>query len=268
MQKKAKEIRLLTFECIASIGQGHIGGSLSIVDVLTVLYYKHMNIDPTNPQLKGRDRLVVSKGHAGPAVYATLAHKGYISRDELLTLNKFGTNLPSHCDMNKTPGIDMTTGSLGQGLSCALGMAIASKIENDGAYIYCIIGDGESQEGQIWEASMYASQVKADNLIVFLDNNGMQIDNYTKDLNSLIDPVEKWKSFGFFVQAIDGNNIEEIDDAIIKAKQNKGMPSMIVLNTIKGKGVSFVEEALVGSHSMSITSELLEKAKTELSEEV
>lgn len=264
MQQIAKEIRLLTFECIASIGQGHIGGSYSIVDVLTMLYYKHMNVDPKNPKMIGRDRLVVSKGHAGPAVYATLAHKGYIEKEELLTLNKFGTNLPSHCDMNKTNGVDMTTGSLGQGLSCALGMALASKIEKDDAYIYCIIGDGESQEGQIWEASMYASQKKVDNLIVFLDNNGMQIDNYTNELNSLIDPVSKWESFGFFVQSINGNDLDEIDKAIICAKQNKGKPSMIVLNTIKGKGVSFIEEAGVSNHSMALSLDMLEKAKAEL----
>lgn len=264
MKQIAKEIRLLTCECIASIGQGHIGGSLSIVDVLTVLYYKHMNVDPKNPQKEGRDRLVVSKGHAGPAVYATLCHKGYLSHDELLTLNKFKTNLPSHCDMNKTPGIDMTTGSLGQGISCAVGMALASSIMNDNAYIYCIIGDGESQEGQVWEASMYASQKKLNHFILFLDNNNMQIDNYTKNINSLIDPKLKWESFGFNVQSIDGNNLEEIDKAITNAKKTKDKPSMIILNTIKGKGLSFIEKVGVGNHSMPITLEQLNLAKEEL----
>lgn len=264
MKQIAKEIRALTCECISSIGQGHIGGSLSIVDVLTVLYYKRMNVDPKNPKMEKRDRLVVSKGHAGPAVYATLCHKGYISHDELLTLNRYKTNLPSHCDMNKTPGIDMTTGSLGQGISCAVGMALASKLSNDNAYIYCIIGDGESQEGQVWEASMYAHQAKLDNLILFLDNNGMQIDNYTKDINSLIDPQKKWESFGFYTQTVDGNSIEEIDKAICNAKTNKITPSMIVLNTVKGKGVSFIEELGVANHSTTITKELLEKALVEL----
>lgn len=264
MQNIAKEIRKLTFECIASIGQGHIGGSLSIVDVLTVLYYKHMNIDPKNSKMEGRDRLVVSKGHAGPAVYATLAHKGFIEKEELKTLNKFGTNLPSHCDMNKTNGVDMTTGSLGQGISCAVGMAIASSMSKDNATIYCIIGDGESQEGQVWEALMYASQKKLDNLIIFIDNNGMQIDDYVKNLNALDNLKARFDSFGYFTQEIDGNNIEQIDKAILKAKENTGKPSMIILNTIKGKGVSFVEEALVNNHSMSITSELLEKALEEL----
>ena len=264
MKQIAKEIRALTVKCIASIGQGHIGGSFSIVDALTVLYYKHMNVDPKNPHMEGRDRLVVSKGHAGPAVYATLAHKGYFPIEELFTLNRLGTNLPSHCDMNKTPGVDMTAGSLGQGLSCACGMALGSKLNKDNATIYCIIGDGESQEGQIWEASMFAAQYKLDNLIVLLDNNKLQLDGYTDDVMSLINPMEKWKSFGFFVQSIDGNDIDQIDKAIQKAKEQKGKPSMIVLNTIKGKGVSFVEQATTSNHSMPISKEDLEKALEEL----
>ena len=264
MKQIAKEIRKLTIECIASIGQGHIGGSFSIVDLLTVLYYKQMNIDPKNPKKEGRDRLVVSKGHSGPAVYATLAHKGYIEKDELKTLNRIGTNLPSHCDMNKTPGVDMTTGSLGQGISCAVGMAIASRLSKDDATIYCIIGDGESQEGQVWEALMYASQQKLDNLVIFLDNNGMQIDDYVKNLNNLNNIEARYESFGFHVQSIDGHNLEEINNAINAAKEVKGKPSVIVLNTIKGKGVSFVEETLVDCHSMPISKELLEKALKEL----
>lgn len=264
MQQIAKEIRKLTVECIASLGQGHIGGSLSIVDVLTVLYFKQMNVDVNNPKMEGRDRLVVSKGHAGPAVYATLCRKGYISHDELLTLNKFGTNLPSHCDMNKTPGVDMTTGSLGQGISCAVGMALASKMSNDNATIYCIIGDGESQEGQIWEASMYASQKKLNNFILFLDNNGMQIDNYTDQINSLINPAKKWESFGFYTQTINGNDINEIDESIDNAKKQKDKPSIIVLNTVKGKGVSFIEKLGVANHSTTISKEQLEEALEEL----
>ncbi len=264
MQQKAKEIRALTATCIANLGAGHIGGSLSIVDVLTVLYYKHMNVDPTNPKWEGRDRLVVSKGHAGPGVYATLAHKGYFPKEELLTLNKFGTNLPSHCDMNKTLGVDMTTGSLGQGISCALGMALAAKIRKSSEYIYTIIGDGESQEGQVWEAAMYASQKKVDNLIIFLDYNKYQLDDSTDNVNSLGDVYNKWKSFGFYTQSIDGNNIDEIDQAISNAKANKNSPSMIILNTIKGKGISFVEAAGANNHSMPISKEDLEKALEEL----
>ena len=264
MKQIAKEIRKLTIECIASIGQGHIGGSFSIVDLLTVLYYKQMNVDPKNPKKEGRDRLVVSKGHSGPAVYATLAHKGYIKKEELKTLNRIGTNLPSHCDMNKTPGVDMTTGSLGQGISCAVGMAIASRLSKDNAMIYCIIGDGESQEGQVWEALMYASQQKLENLIIFLDNNGMQIDDYVKELNNLNNIEDRYESFGLHVQSIDGHDLDAIDNAINVAKNTKGKTSIIVLNTIKGKGVSFVEEALVDCHSMAINQELLEKALEEL----
>ena len=264
MIKIAKEIRALTIECIASIGQGHIGGSLSIVDALTVLYYKHMNVDPKNPKMEGRDRLVVSKGHAGPGVYATLAHKGYFPKEELLTLNRIGTNLPSHCDMNKTPGVDMTAGSLGQGLSCACGMALGSKLSQDNAYIYCIIGDGESQEGQIWEASMFAAHEKLDNLIVMFDYNKLQLCGSTEDVMSIHDPAKKWESFGFYVQSIDGNDINAVDAAITNAKQNKGKPSMIVLNTIKGKGFSYSENAGIDNHSMPISAETLQKAKEEL----
>lgn len=260
----AKEIRVLTAECISSIGAGHIGGSLSIVDVLTVLYYKVMNVDAANSKKEGRDRLVVSKGHAGPAVYATLAHKGFFDKKELYTLNKIGTNLPSHCDMNKTPGIDMTTGSLGQGLSCAIGLALGSKIKKDNAIIYAIIGDGESQEGQIWEAAFFASHKKVDNLIVFLDYNRMQLDGYLEDINDVGGMVEKFESFGFDTYSIDGHDLNEIYNTIEKAKLVKGKPHMIVLNTIKGKGLSFAEAAGPDCHSMPITKEILEKALEEL----
>lgn len=260
----AKEIRRLTVECIASFGSGHIGGSLSIVDVLTALYYKEMNVDPKNPNKENRDRLVVSKGHSGPAVYATLAHKGYFEKSELKTLNKIGTNLPSHCDMNKVPGVDMTTGSLGQGISCAVGCAIASKIKNNGAYIYAIIGDGESQEGQVWEAAMFAAHKQLDNLIVFLDLNHCQIDGTIEEVvdNGMF--FEKFNSFGFDTYSIDGHNIELICETIEKAKQVKGKPHVIILNTLKGKGVSFIEEMGVKNHSIPITKEDLEKALKEL----
>ena len=265
LEKIAREIRILTVKCIASLGSGHIGGSMSIVDVLTSLYYKEMNVDPKNPLMEGRDRLVVSKGHAGPAVYATLAHKGYFPESELYTLNKYGTNLPSHCDMNKTPGVDMTTGSLGQGLSCAIGLALGSKIKNDNATIYAIIGDGESQEGQIWEAAFFASHKKLDNLIVFLDYNKMQLDGTLEEVNDSGNMYDKFKSFGFDTYSIDGHNIDEIIATIEKAKTVKGMPHMIVLNTIKGKGVSFAEAAKANSHSMPVSKEALEAAIKELS---
>ena len=260
----AKKIRRLTTECIASFGSGHIGGSLSIVDVLTVLYFEKMNIDPKNPKKDDRDRLIVSKGHSGPAVYATLAYKGYFDETELKTLNKIGTNLPSHCDMQKVPGVDMTTGSLGQGLSCAVGCAIASKIKNNGAYIYAIIGDGESQEGQIWEASMFAAHKKLDNLIVFLDLNHCQIDGTIEEIVDNGKFYEKFNSFGFDTYSIDGHNINEICETIERAKTVKNKPHMIILNTIKGKGISFVEEMGVKNHSIPISKEDLEKALKEL----
>ncbi len=264
LSKIANEIRGLTIECIASLGSGHIGGSYSIVDLLTVLYYKEMNIDPTNPLMETRDKLVVSKGHAGPAVYATLAHKGYFSKSELYTLNKIGTNLPSHCDMNKTIGIDMTTGSLGQGLSCGVGMALANKVKKNDAYVYVIIGDGELEEGQNWEAAEFAGIKKLDNLIVFLDNNKMQIDDYTNNLIYVGNYVDKWNSFGFDTVKIDGHNLDDIANAIERAKAIKDKPHMIVLDTIKGKGVKFIEEALLGNHSMPISKEQLQLALKEL----
>jgi len=264
MQKQANEIRGLTLKCIASLGSGHIGGSLSIVDLLTVLYYKEMNIDPLNPKMENRDRLVVSKGHAGPAVYATLAHRGFFPESELYTLNKIHTNLPSHCDMNKTIGVDMTTGSLGQGLSCAVGMALASRIKENGAYIYVIVGDGELEEGQNFEAMGFAGVQKLDNLIVFLDNNGMQIDDYTNKLVYADEYVKKFESFGFDTVDIDGHNLDQIAEAIENAKKKKGKPHAIILNTIKGKGIKFVEDALLANHSMPISTEQLHQGLKEL----
>ena len=252
MDEICKQIRRMTLECIGSIGSGHIGGSMSIVELLRVLYFDKMNVDPKNPKMEGRDRLIVSKGHAGPAVYATLALKGFFPKEWLYTLNRFGTNLPSHCDMNKTPGVDMTAGSLGQGFSCAVGVAIGSKLKKDGATIYAIVGDGESQEGQIWEAAMLGAQKKLDNLIAFTDKNNMQLDGYTDDINSLGDLKAKWRAFGWYTQEIDGHDCEAISAAIDRAKAKKGKPSMIILDTIKGKGVSFAEAAGSACHSMSL----------------
>ena len=265
-----KDIRKLIIKSIASIGSGHVGGSLSIVEVLTVLYFREMNIDPNNPKMEGRDRLIVSKGHSGPGVYATLARRGYFPEEKLYTLNKIGTDLPSHCDMNKTVGVDMTTGSLGQGFSSAVGAALGSKIKNDGATIYCIIGDGESDEGQVWEAAMFASYAKLNNLVVFLDYNKMQIDGYVKDNKHPADVIRKWDSFGFYTQYVNGHDMKAIVQALdnVKAyRQEKGdKPNMIILDTVKGKGVSFAEKALVGSHSMPVTKELMEQALKELEE--
>ena len=264
LKRLTKQIQMETMKTIACLGVGHIGGSLSLAELLAVLYGKQMKYDAKDPHWAGRDWLVCSKGHAGPAVYATLAARGYFPREELLTLNKVGTNLPSHCDMNKTTGIDMTTGSLGQGFSCAVGVAVGSKLSGDGSTIYTIIGDGESQEGQIWEAAMFAAHRGLDNLIAFTDANRMQIDGMVDEVCSLGDLDAKWRAFGWHVQRIDGHDCEAIHEAIAKAKAETGRPSMIILNTVKGKGVSFAIEAGVGCHSMSVTKEQYESAMDEL----
>mgnify|MGYP001851939801 FL=1 len=260
LDQVCREIRRLTLESIYSIGKGHVGGCMSIVEVLAVLYYRVMNVDPADPKMPGRDRLVVSKGHAGPAVYAALASRGYFPREELLTLNRTGTNLPSHCDMNKTPGIDMTTGSLGQGFSCAVGVAIGSELAGDGATVYTIIGDGESQEGQVWEAAMYAAHRGLSNLIAFTDCNRMQIDGMVDEVCSLGDLDAKWRAFGWYVQRVNGHDCNAIYEAIQNAKRREGQPSMILLDTIKGYGVQFAIDAGVGCHSMSVTKEQYEAA--------
>lgn len=264
MQEICKQIRRLTVKCIGSVGSGHIGGSLSLAELLAVLYYEKMNIDPKNPKMEGRDRLVVSKGHAGPAIYAVLASKGFFPEEQLLTLNKFGTNLPSHCDMNKTPGVDMTAGSLGQGFSCAVGVAIGANIKKDNATIYAIVGDGESQEGQIWEAAMLAAHKGLDNLIAFTDLNKMQIDGTTSEICALGDIEAKWKAFGWDTVRIDGHDCAAISKAIDAAKTVKGKPHMIIMDTVKGKGVSFIEAAGVGNHSMPLSKEDVERALAEL----
>lgn len=255
LEEKSRHVRWLIMDEIGKLGVGHVGGSLSVVEVLVVLYNKVMNIDPKNPDLEGRDRFILSKGHAGPAAYAVLADRGYFDVSELDTLNKPGTNLPSHCDMNKTSGVDMTVGSLGQGISCAVGMAKASKIKRDNARIYCIVGDGESQEGEVWEAAMSAAHFKLDNLIAFTDNNDMQIDGTVQQVMGVAPLDKKWQAFGWNVLTADGHNVAEIYEAIEEAKKCQGKPSMIILKTIKGKGVSFIEAMGVKNHSMNVTEE-------------
>ncbi len=265
LQNKAKEIRCLTIRAIGEAGQGHIGGCLSIADILAVLYFDHMNINPKSPGMPGRDRLVLSKGHAGPALYAALALAGYFNIECLYTLNKPHTDLPSHCDMNKTPGVDMTAGSLGQGISCAVGIAKAAKLAGGDEIIYTILGDGESQEGSVWEASMAASQYRLDNLIVFLDYNKLQIDGTVDEVMSLIDPVSKWDAFGFRTYRADGHDVEAVSTAVDAAKRERdGRPAMIVLDTVKGKGVSFVEGEGAGCHSMPLSKEQIEIAVMEI----
>ncbi len=255
---KARQLRDDAIETIGTFGVGHIGGVMSVMDALTVIYYdKANNIDPRHPHRPDRDRVVMSKGHAGPAMYAVLADLGFFPKEWLKTLNLNGTNLPSHCDMNKTPGIDMTAGSLGQGLSAAAGMALAAKLDGNPITVYCIIGDGESQEGQIWEASMFAGFRRLNNLIVMLDYNKMQLDGPLSDINDLSPAADKWKAFGFYVQEVDGHDIAAIADAIDNAKKSD-RANMIVLNTVKGKGASFAESA-ANCHSMSISEEMWRK---------
>lgn len=264
LELKCTEVRENILTEIGELGVGHLGGSLSMVELLVTLYYKHMNVDPKNPQKAGRDRLIVSKGHSGPAVYAVLAEKGYFPKEWLMTLNKPGTNLPSHCDMNRTPGIDMTTGSLGQGFSCAVGIALASKLKKDGANIYTIIGDGESQEGQIWEAAMFASHHKLDNLVAFTDYNKLQLDDSIENICSIEPLADKWKAFGWDVtEVFEGNNCDEIDKAVLKAKKSQ-KPVMIILHTVKGCGVDFAEKAGISNHSMTVSEEMFEKGMKEL----
>ena len=222
-------------------GSGHPGGSLSCADILTVLFFNQMNINPKDPNAEGRDRFVLSKGHCAPALYSALAQKGYINEDDLITLRKFDSNLQGHPDMNKVPGVDMTTGSLGQGLSVANGMALSSKMDSMGYRVYCLLGDGELEEGQVWEAAMTSSKYKLDNLCVIVDNNNLQIDGEITKVKGLNKIEAKFESFGFKVINVDGNNIEQLIDAFNEAKLTKGMPTAIVAKTVKGKGVSFME---------------------------
>lgn len=266
LQHQANVIRKLTLEEIGKLGVGHVGGSLSICEVLSALYFRLMKIDPQNPRWPERDRLVLSKGHGGPALYAALALKGYFPIELLDTLNRPGTMLPSHCDMRRTVGIDMTTGSLGQGFSAAVGMALAVQMDHLPNTIYTIIGDGESDEGQIWEAAMFAGGRRLDHLIAFTDYNKMQIDGYTQEINPLEPLEDKWRAFGWHVQSIDGHNTDEIVSAVEQAKRAQGKPSMILLNTIKGKGASFSEGKLA-SHNMKLTEEMWKAAVAELEKE-
>lgn len=264
-REKAKEIRKLTLDSIGYLGVGHVGGSMSVIEVLTLLYYKHMNVDPVSPRKRDRDQLVMSKGHAGPALYSILADKGFFAMEWLHTLNKGGTNLPSHCDRNRTPGIDMTTGSLGQGLSAAIGIALGNRLDNVNSTVYCIVGDGESNEGQIWEAAMAASQFGLSSLIAFTDYNKMQIDGYISDVMSIEDLTAKWVAFGWFVQRVNGHDCGQIDKAIERAKMEALRPSMIVLDTIKGKGAFFAEGKL-NNHNMPVDYEIAKEAIRRLDE--
>ncbi|MGM9977950.1 MAG: transketolase [Clostridium sp.] len=237
----SKQIRKDVVEMLTESASGHPGGSLSAADIVTTLFFNELNIDPSNPKDENRDRFVLSKGHAAPVLYSALARRGFFDPKELLTLRKTGSRLQGHPNMNDLPGIDMSTGSLGQGISAAVGMALAGKTDNKSYRVYALLGDGELEEGQVWEASMCAAHYKLDNLTAFVDFNGLQIDGeITKVMNP--SPIDKkFEAFGWNVLIIDGHNYDEILDSIEKAKNHKGQPTVIICNTIKGKGVSFME---------------------------
>ena len=242
LEKMAKEVRKGIIEAVYSNKSGHPGGSLSIADIMTVLYFNQLNVDEVNPKWEDRDRLVLSKGHCSPALYSCLANKGFFEVEKLKTFRNIESNLQGHPDMNKVLGVDMTSGSLGQGLSAANGMAIAGKMDGKDYRVYCILGDGEIEEGQVWEAAMTSSKYKLDNLCVIVDNNNLQIDGTIEEVMSSYPIDEKFKSFGFQVINIDGHNIQEIIDAFDVAKNVKEKPTCIIAKTIKGKGISYMED--------------------------
>lgn len=255
--------RLLLLEGIFNAKAGHPGGSLSIAELLAYLYNVEMNIDPANPKDPNRDRFVLSKGHAAPALYATLALKGFFPTEDMKTLRKSDSYLQGHPSMNKVPGVDMSTGSLGQGISTAAGMALAAKLDNKDYRVYTILGDGEIEEGEVWEAAMFASAKGLDNLLVIVDNNNLQIDGTVEEVNSPYPITEKFEAFGFNTIAIDGNNLDEIETAVQKAKEFKGKPTAIIAKCVKGKGVSYMENA-VNWHGAAPNEELYNIAVEEL----
>ena len=255
----ADGIRLMTLHTLGNIGFGHIGGAMSIVETLAVLYGSEMRFDPNNPKWEKRDRLVMSKGHAGPALYATLCMSGYFPRDLLLELNQGGGRLPSHCDMHKTPGIDMTTGSLGQGMSTSIGIALGLRLDGSDSYTYLILGDGECNEGQVWEGAMFAAHHNLDNLIAFVDWNKLQLDGLTKEIIDMGDIGAKFASFGWHTQTIKGHDTVAIQAAIKEAKKATRKPSVIILDTIKGYGCDFAMNT-TANHHMNFTKEEIEKA--------
>lgn len=240
----ANKIRIGIIDATHAAKCGHPGGSLSIADIMAYLYFEKMNIDPKNPKAEGRDRFVLSKGHTAPALYSTLAHRGFFPVEDLVTLRKIDSYLQGHPDMNKVPGVDMSTGSLGLGISAACGMALAGKIDGKDYRVYTVIGDGESEEGQVWEASMFASHYKLDNLCVILDLNGLQIDGPITEVMNPTPHDKKFEAFGFHVITIDGHDFNAIEAAFDEAESVKGKPTVIIAKTTKGKGVSFMENAV------------------------
>ena len=263
LEQMAKKIRMGIIEAVYKGKSGHPGGSLSIADILTVLYFREMNINPQNPNWEDRDRLVLSKGHCSPALYSCLANRGYFPIEDLQTFRNITSYLQGHPDKNKVPGVDMTTGSLGQGLSSANGMALAGKMDKKNYRVYCILGDGEIEEGQIWEAAMASNKYKLDNLCVIIDNNNLQIDGTIEEVMSSYPIDEKFKSFGFEIIKIDGHDIEEIIKAFEVARNIKEKPTCIIAKTVKGKGISYMENK-VEWHGKAPNEEQYEIAKRDL----
>ena len=241
LMKTANEIRKGVITAVHSAKSGHPGGSLSAADIYTYLYFEEMNIDPADPKKEGRDRFVLSKGHTAPGYYATLANRGFFPVEDLKTLRKVGSYLQGHPDMKHIPGVDMSSGSLGQGISAAVGMAISAKLSGEDYRVYTLLGDGEIQEGQVWEASMLAAHRKLDNLVVIVDNNNLQIDGEISEVNSPYPIDKKFEAFNFHVINIDGHDFDQIDAAFKEARETKGQPTAIIAKTVKGKGVSFME---------------------------
>jgi len=263
LKEKALNIRLGALEGIHAASSGHPGGSLAIADILAYLYFAEMNVDPANPKDENRDRLVLSKGHTAPALYAALAEKGFFDKDILKTLRKFGSILQGHPDMKHIPGIDMSTGSLGQGFSAACGIALAGKIDGKDYRVYSILGDGESEEGQIWEAAMFGAHYKLDNLVAIVDNNGLQIDGKVTEVMNPTPLDEKFAAFGWNVINIDGHDFDQIADALACARAVKGKPTAIIAKCVKGKGVSYMEDQ-VGWHGSAPKDDQYEQAVAEL----
>ena len=241
LSRIANNLRISIIEAVYNAGCGHPGGSLSIADILTYLYFEELNVDPANPKNPARDRFVLSKGHTAPALYAVLAERGFIPKEDLKTLRKTASYLQGHPDMKGIPGVDMSTGSLGQGISTACGMALSAKVSGDSYRVYTILGDGESQEGQVWEAAMFAAHYKLDNLVAFIDLNGLQIDGSITEVMNPTPHDEKFLAFGWNVITIDAHNFEEIESALKQAKETKGKPTAIIAKSVKGKGISYME---------------------------
>ena len=265
LKRKANELRLHVIEMTTAAGSGHPGGSLSSADLMAVLYFKAMRHDPKNPQWEDRDRFVLSKGHVAPVLYAVLAEAGYFPVKDLITLRKMGSKLQGHPVRGKVPGVEMSTGSLGQGLSMACGIALAGKIDSKDYYTYCLTGDGELQSGQNWEAAMFAAHYKLSKLIAFVDRNHLQIEGDTEKVMGLNDVADKFMSFGWNVYEVDGHDINRLLGAIALAKENKDAPSVIIMETVKGKGVSFMENN-AGFHGRACKPEEYEQAVKELKE--